>query len=219
MKSMSLSKLGGICLCSGAVLLTIPFTLQIALGGTPEEGTYIWQYFANEILTGGALSLLYPMLSVMGIAFLIFGIYTLNGLLQEEQTDSLMSLGTVLTIVGSIGYMIVWCLDYNIIWGDSANAPNVMTMEMGFVFLFGIVNWSGIQCLASALVGRAYVNTTLLKVVSVFAGLHVVNHIYTVFSLDPYSTASIMPFFIGMSLGQLVLLAFNVTLGMQMMKE
>jgi hypothetical protein len=33
------------------------------------------------------------------------------------------------------------------------------------------------------------------------------------------SASSIMPFFIGMSLGQLVLLAFNVSLGMQMMKE
>ena len=42
MKTMSLNKVGGISLCVGAVLLTIPFILQITFGGTPEEGTLIW---------------------------------------------------------------------------------------------------------------------------------------------------------------------------------
>ena len=92
-------------------------------------------------------------------------------------------------------------------------------MEIGIVLLFGVINWSGIQCLSSALAVRGYGNTTVVKITSVFAGLHVVNHIYTIFTLDPMSASSIMPFFIGMSLGQLVLLAFNVSLGMQMMKE
>mgnify|MGYP003302777944 FL=1 len=39
MISMSLSKMGGLCICIGAALLTIPFLLQITMGGTPEEGT------------------------------------------------------------------------------------------------------------------------------------------------------------------------------------
>ena len=226
MKTMSLNKIGGLCLCVGAVLLTIPFLLQITLGGTPEEGSLIWIYFANEITSGGNLTLLYPLLSVLGIAFLVFGIYTLNNLLQKEKEDGLLSLGTVFVILGSIGYMIVWSLDYHILWGQTVvgseewtDAALGMTMEIGLVMLFGIVNWSGIQCLSSAMVVRGYGNSTLMKVTSVFAGLHVVNHIYTIFNLDPMSASSIMPFFIGMSLGQLVLLAFNVSLGMQMMKE
>ena len=43
MKTMSLNKIGGLCLCVGAALLTIPFLLQITLGGTPEEGSLIWR--------------------------------------------------------------------------------------------------------------------------------------------------------------------------------
>ena len=75
------------------------------------------------------------------------------------------------------------------------------------------------QCFAAALGMRGYGNSTLVKITSAFAGLHVVNHFYTIFNLDPMSSSSIMPFFIGMSLGQLVLLAFNISLGMIMMKD
>ena len=224
MNSMSLSKMAGLCLCIGAALLTIPFLLQITMGGTPEEGTLIWRYFAEEITKGGNLSLLYPILSILCIAFLIFGTYTLNNLLQKEKEDGLLSLGTVLIILGSIGYMIVWSLDYHILWGQHIeNAWQIaslgMTMEIGMVMLFGILNWSGVQCFAAALGMRGYGNSTLVKITSAFAGLHVVNHFYTIFNLDPMSSSSIMPFFIGMSLGQLVLLAFNISLGMKMMKD
>ena len=133
-------------------------------------------------------------------------------------------MGTVLIILGSIGYMFVWSLDYHILWGQHIeNAWQIaslgMTMEIGMVMLFGILNWSGVQCFATALGMRGYGNSTLVKITSAFAGLHVVNHFYTIFNLDPMSSSSIMPFFIGMSLGQLVLLAFNISLGMKMMND
>ena len=224
MNSMSLNKLGGLCLCIGAALLTIPFLLQITMGGTPEEGSLIWRYFSEELTNGGTLSLLYPILSILGIAFLIFGTHTLNSMLQKEKEDGLLSLGTMLIILGSIGYMFVWSLDYHILWGQHIeNAWEIaalgMTMEIGMVMLFGIVNWSGVQCFAAALASRGYGNSTLLKITSGFAGLHVVIHFYTIFNLDPMSASSIMPFFIGMSLGQIVILAFNVSLGLEMMKK
>jgi len=60
MKTMSLNKVGGISLCVGAVLLTIPFILQITFGGTPEEGTLIWRYFSEEILSGGKFEFIIP---------------------------------------------------------------------------------------------------------------------------------------------------------------
>ena len=224
MISMSLSKMGGLCICIGAALLTIPFLLQITMGGTPEEGTQIWRYFAEEITKGGNLSLLYPILSILGIAFLIFGTYTLNNLLQKEKEDGLLSLGTALIILGSIGYMIVWSLDYHILWGQDVvgewtEAALGMTMEIGIVLLFGAVNWAGVQCFASALAFRGYGNPILMKITSAFAGLHVVNHWYTIFTLDSMSSNSIMPFFIGMSIGQLVLFAFNISLGMGLLKK
>ena len=224
MNSMSFSKVGGLCLCIGAVLTTVPFLFQITLGGTPEEGALIWRYFSDEITKGGNLSLLYPILSLLGISFLIFGTYTLNCLLQKQKEDGLLSLGTVLIILGSIGYMFVWSLDYHILWGQHIeNAWQIaslgMTMEICMVMLFGIVNWSGVQCFAAALSMRGYGKSTLVKITSGFAGLHVVIHFYTIFNLDPMSASSIMPFFIGMTLGQFVLLAFNISLGMKMMKD
>jgi hypothetical protein len=226
MKTMSLNKVGGISLCVGAVLLTIPFILQITFGGTPEEGTLIWRYFSEEILSGGKLSLLYPLLSILGISLSIFGIYTLNGSLQSEKSDGLLGLGTVLTILGSIGFMFAWSLDYHILWGQSVvgntewtDAALGMTMEFGIVLLFGSLNWAGVQCLASALSLRSFGNGAVLKITSVFAGLQVVNHIYTIFNLDPMSANSIMPFFIGMSVGQIVIFIFNISLGLQLMKR
>ena len=226
MKTMSLNKVGGISLCVGAVLLTIPFILQITFGGTPEEGTLIWRYFSEEILSGGNLSLLYPLLSIFGLSLSIFGIYTLNGSLQSEKSDGLLGLGTVLTILGSIGFMFVWSLDYHILWGQSVvgntewtDAALGMTMEIGIVLLFGSLNWAGIQCVASALSLRNFGNGAVIKITSVFAGLQVVNHIYTIFNLDPMSANSIMPFFIGMSVGQVVIFVFNLSLGLQLMKR
>ena len=226
MKTMSLNKVGGISLCVGAVLLTIPFILQITFGGTPEEGTLIWRYFSEEILSGGKLSLLYPLLSILGISLSIFGIYTLNGSLQSEKSDGLLGLGTVLTILGSIGFMFAWSLDYHILWGQSVvgntewtDAALGMTMEIGIVLLFGSLNWAGVQRLASALSLRNFGNGAVLKITSVFAGLQVVNHIYTIFNLDPMSANSIMPFFIGMSVGQIVIFIFNISLGLQLMKR
>jgi len=226
MKTMSLNKVGGISLCVGAVLLTIPFILQITFGGTPEEGTLIWRYFSEEILSGGNLSLLYPLLSILGISLSIFGLYTLNGSLQSEKSDGLLGLGTVLTILGSIGFMFVWSLDYHILWGQSVvgntewtDAALGMTMEIGIVLLFGGLNWAGIQCVASALSLRNFGNGAIIKITSVFAGLQVVNHIYTIFNLDPMSANSIMPFFIGMSVGQIVIFVFNISLGLQLMKR
>ena len=226
MKTMSLNKVGGISLCVGAVLLTIPFILQITFGGTPEEGTLIWRYFSEEILSGGKLSLLYPLLSIFGLSLSIFGIYTLNGSLQSEKSDGLLGLGTVLTILGSIGFMFVWSLDYHILWGQSVvgntewtDAALGMTMEIGIVLLFGGLNWAGIQCVASALSLRNFGNGAVIKITSVFAGLQVVNHIYTIFNLDPMSANSIMPFFIGMSVGQIVIFVFNLSLGLQLMKR
>ena len=38
MNTMSVSRLGGVCLLGGGILGFIPFVLQIMVGGPPEEG-------------------------------------------------------------------------------------------------------------------------------------------------------------------------------------
>ena len=73
------------------------------------------------------------------------------------------------------------------------------------------------MCIRDSL--RNFGNGAVIKITSVFAGLQVVNHIYTIFNLDPMSANSIMPFFIGMSVGQVVIFVFNISLGLQLMKR
>ena len=101
------------------------------LGGTPEEGVQIFGFFADEVLNGGVNSLLYPILGVIGVSLTMFGVHSLNSVLQKEKEDALLSLGTFFIIIGSIGYIIVWSIDYFIIWGDPANATSSFTLEMG----------------------------------------------------------------------------------------
>ena len=122
MKPMSLKKLAGLSFCIGAVLITIPFLLQITAGGTPEEGTLIWRHFSNSIVEGGSLSLLFPLMSVTGIAFLMryyiilragavffsyvafiipmFGIFF--GVLFLDETLSLSTIVAVLLILSGV---------------------------------------------------------------------------------------------------------------------
>lgn len=215
MKNLSIKKLGGFCLIIGSLLSFIPFFLQITLGGTPEEGTQIFSFFANEVLNGNN-SLLYPLLSSMGITFTIFGIYSLNSVLQKEKENALLSLGTFFIIIGSIGYLFAWSIDYFIIWSDPLVATNSYTLKMGLIILFGGINWGGVQTYASAISIGKYINSSVSGITSAVAGLIVVIHVYTIFTLDPNSTNTIMPLFIGLSVGQLIFTIFNITLARKM---
>ena len=219
MDNLSFNKLGGFCLSIGAVLGFIPFLLQIILGGTPEEGVQIFGFFADEVLNGGVNSLLYPIIGVIGVSLTMFGVHSLNSVLQKEKEDALLSLGTFFIIIGSIGYIIVWSIDYFIIWGDPANATSSFTLEMGIIIAFASIYWGGLQTFASAIAVRKYLKNIIPAIASGAAGLIVALHWYTIFTLDPNSAKTIMPLFIGLSVGQLVALVFNISVGIKMIKS
>ena len=82
MGTMSVSRLGGICLLGGGILGFIPFALQIIVGGPPEEGTNVYSYFAQNVIAGGSESLAYALVTSIAVALVAFGVYTLNGLMQ-----------------------------------------------------------------------------------------------------------------------------------------
>ena len=126
MNNISLSKCGGQCLIAGGVVSFIPFLMQILVGGPPPDNEYIFSYFANMTVDGGSLSVLYTMMSVFGVAFIMYGIFTLNGFLQEQKKDALLSLGTFLFLLGQAGVLVAWSVDpAMIIAQDTANISNM----------------------------------------------------------------------------------------------
>ena len=109
MNTMSVSRLGGVCLLGGGILGFIPFVLQIMVGGPPEEVANVYSYFAQNVIAGGSESLAYALVTSFAVALVAFGVYTLNGLMQEKETDAFLGLGTFLFVFGQVGLVIGHC--------------------------------------------------------------------------------------------------------------
>ena len=139
MNTMSVSKLGGVCLLGGGILGFIPFALQIMVGGPPEEGANVYSYFAQNVIAGGSESLAYALVTSIAVALVAFGVYTLNGLMQEKETDAFLGLGTFLFVFGQVGLVIGWSMDIAIVSGaDSAQlGTEIFMREMSLFFTFG----------------------------------------------------------------------------------
>jgi hypothetical protein len=106
MNNLSLSKLGGQCLIAGGVISFIPFLLQILVGGPPPDNVNIFSFFANTVVDGGSVSILYSIMTIFGVALVMYGVSNLNGILQEQQKDALLSLGTYLFLLGQFASLI-----------------------------------------------------------------------------------------------------------------
>ena len=83
MNNLSLSKLGGQCMIAGGVISFIPFLFQILAGGTPPDNENIFSFFANNTANAGSLGILYTLMSVLGIALVMYGIANLNGYMEK----------------------------------------------------------------------------------------------------------------------------------------
>ena len=111
MNNSSSSKLGGQCLIVGAIISFIIFIIQILVSGPPPGNEHIFSYFANETVAKGSATVIYTLLWMFGNVLIAFGILVLNGHLQEQQKDTMLSLGTFLFIVGQIGFMLATTMD------------------------------------------------------------------------------------------------------------
>ena len=224
MNNISLSKCGGQCLIAGGVVSFIPFLMQILVGGPPPDNEYIFSYFANMTVDGGSLSVLYTMMSVFGVAFIMYGIFTLNGFLQEQKKDALLSLGTFLFLLGHVGGLVAWSVDpAMIIAQDTANISNMFISEMSLFFMFGPLFMLGSALVSLVLANREFVNPLFMRISAAVFVLIIPAFAFSAFTLTDPSThnsvSSIMPVFAGFSIAQIVSLAWQIMVGLKMMKN
>ena len=221
MNTMSVSRLGGVCLLGGGILGFIPFALQIMVGGPPEEGANVYSYFAQNVIAGGSESLAYALVTSIAVALVAFGVYTLNGLMQEKETDAFLGLGTFLFVFGQVGLVIGWSMDIAIVSGaDNAQlGTEIFMREMSLFFTFGTMGWIGGAIYSLALSNTGYINVLFLQGVAALNAILAVLFSYTLFTIEQNSAATIMPMFIGVSIGQIVNLFWQVLIGRKMIES
>ena len=221
MNTMSVSRLGGVCLLGGGILGFIPFALQIMVGGPPEEGANVYSYFAQNVIAGGSESLAYALVTSIAVALVAFGVYTLNGLMQEKETDAFLGLGTFLFVFGQVGLVIGWSMDIAIVSGaDNAQlGTEIFMREMSLFFTFGTMGWIGGAIYSLALSNTGYINVLFLQGVAALNAILAVLFSYTLFTIEQNSAATIMPMFIGVSIGQIVNLVWQVLIGRKMIES
>ena len=81
---MSQNKLAGICFIVGAILNFIPIIVGVLLGGNPEEGAPILDFFYQTTIDGGAQSRLFAWMGTLSAALLAYAVYTLNSIEQSK---------------------------------------------------------------------------------------------------------------------------------------
>ena len=221
MGTMSVSRLGGICLLGGCILGFIPFALQIIVGGPPEEGTNVYSYFAQNVIAGGNESLAYTLVTAIAVALVAFGVYTLNGLMQEKETDAFLGLGTFLFVFGQVGLVAAWSMDIAIVFGaDKAQlGTEIFMREMSLFFTFGTMGWIGGALYSLALSNRGYINVLFLQAVAALYAILAILFSYTLFTIEQNSAATILPMFMGVTIGQIVSLVWQILIGRKMMER
>ena len=224
MNNLSLSKLGGQCLISGGVISFIPFLLQIIVGGPPPDNVNIFSFFANTTVDGGSVSILYSIMTIFGIALVMYGVYNLNVFLQEQQKDALLSLGTFLFLIGQFAIVIAWSIDpAMIIAKDTANISNMFISEMSMFFMFGPLAFLGSALVSLVLAKREFVNSLFMKISAALFFLIIPVFVFTVFKVADPSThnseSTLLPLFASISIAQIVTLIWQIMVGLRMMKN
>ena len=87
---MSQNKLAGICFIVGAILNFIPIIVGVLLGGNPEEGAPIINFFYQNVIDGGAQSRLFAWMGTLSAALLAYAVYTLNSIEQSKEKNALI---------------------------------------------------------------------------------------------------------------------------------
>ena len=224
MNNSSSSKLGGQCLIVGAIISFILFIIQILISGPPPGSEHIFSYFANETAGRGSSGVIYTLLGTLGTALIAFGFLVLNGHLQEQQKDTMLSLGTFLFIVGQIGFMLATTMDVSIIYAqDPIEIANIASGQMSVFFMFGPVAFLGGALVSLNLASREYINALYARITAVVFLIVILAFIYSSFNMaDPGNhniPSTIMPAFAGISIAQFFAVIWNLMVGMKMMKN
>ena len=224
MNNSSSSKLGGQCLIVGAIISFIIFIIQILIGGPPPGSEHIFSYFANEAVGRGSYGVIYTLLWMFGNALIAFGILVLNGHLQEQQKDSMLSLGTFLFIIGQIGFMVATSMDVAILYAqDTSNIANMAINQMSVFFMFGPVAFLGFALVSLNLANRGFINALYSRITGAVFLLLIPAFAYTSFNLADPGThnipSTIMPAFAGISIAQFFAVIWQLMVGMKMMKN
>ena len=224
MNNSSSSKLGGQCLIVGAIISFILFIIQILISGPPPGSEHIFSYFANETVGRGSSGVIYTLLGMFGNALIAFGFLVLNGHLQEQQKDTMLSLGTFLFIVGQIGFMLATTMDVSIIYAqDPIEIANIASGQMSIFFMFGPVAFLGGALVSLNLASREYINALYARITAVVFLIVILAFIYSSFNIaDPGNhniPSTIIPAFAGISIAQFFIVIWNLMVGMKMMKN
>jgi len=224
MNNSSSSKLGGQCLIVGAIISFIIFIIQILVSGPPPGNEHIFSYFANETVAKGSATVIYTLLWMFGNVLIAFGILVLNGHLQEQQKDTMLSLGTFMFIVAQIAIMLATTMDVAIIYAqDSTEIANIVSRQMSVFFMFGPVAFLGSALVALNIASREYINALYSRIAAVVFLIVILAFAYTAFNMaDPgnhYIPSTIMPAFAGISIAQFFAVIWNLMVGMKMMKN
>ena len=224
MNNSSSSKLGGQCLIVGAIISFIIFIIQILVSGPPPGNEHIFSYFANETVAKGSATVIYTLLWMFGNVLIAFGILVLNGHLQEQQKDSMLSLGTFLFIIGQIGFLVVTSMDVAILYAqDTANIANIFINQMSLFFMVGPLGFLGFALVSLNLAGRGFINALYSRITGAVFLLTILAFAYTAFNLADPGThnipSTIMPAFAGISIAQFFAVIWQLMVGMKMMKN
>ena len=222
---MSVNKLAGICFIAGAILNFIPIIVGVLLGGNPEEGKPILDFFYQTTMDGGAQSRLFAWIGALSAALLAYAVYSLNRIEQSKEKNALMGMGAFLIVFGSFGYALAWSIDISMLFGaqsavaggSSAETANWFLLQFGIWINFGTIIWLGTALFVWSLVAKGYANDILLQVSAVVSIILILAFVNTLFNINFTSMASIMPMFATIMISTLLNSVWQILVGKTMM--
>ena len=213
---MSVNKLAGICFIAGAILNFIPIIVGVLLGGNPEEGKPILDFFYQTTMDGGAQSRLFAWIGSFSAALLSE---------QSKEKNALMGMGAFLVVFGSFGSALAWSIDISMLFGAQsavaggsiAETANWFLLQFGIWINFGTIIWLGTALFVWSLVAKGYANDILLQVSAVVSIILILAFVNTLFNINFTSMASIMPMFATIMISTLLNSVWQILVGKTMM--
>ena len=221
---MSVNKLAGICFIAGAILNFIPIIVGVLLGGNPEEGKPILDFFYQTTMDGGAQSRLFAWIGSLSAALLAYAVYTLNRIEQSKEKNALMGMGAFLIVFGSFGNALAWSIDISMLFGaesavaggSSAETANWFLLQFGIWINFGTIIWLGTALFVWSLIAKGYANDILLQVSAVVSIILILAFVNTLFNINFTSMASIMPMFATIMISTVLNSVWQILVGLKM---